>query len=65
MHWGTYHLGFDDFYTPIKLLKASWQEFKYELKNKNLKVVKFGEMVHGVRQTFIFASKACSKEGSV
>ena len=62
MHWGTFHLGFDDFYTPIKLLKNSWQEFKGELKDKDLKLIKFGEMVHGVRQKFIFAIKSNSKE---
>lgn len=62
MHWGTFQLGFDDFYTPIKLLKASWQEFKHELEHKELKIVKFGEMVQGVRQKFIFAIKSTSKE---
>lgn len=65
MHWGTFHLGFDDFYMPITLLKASWQKYKDELKQKNLKIVKFGEMVQGARQKIIFAVKATSKEISL
>lgn len=65
MHWGTFHLGFDDFYTPVKLLKASWQEFKHELRDKDLKILKFGEMIQGARQKYIFAVKAGSKELSL
>lgn len=65
MHWGTFHLGFDDFYTPIKLLKSSWQEFKHELEHKDLKILKFGEMMQGVRQKFMFAIKSTSKEISL
>ena len=65
MHWGTFHLGFDDFYTPIKLLKKSWQEFKDDLRYKELKIVKFGEVVKGVSQKFIFAIKSSSKETSL
>lgn len=45
MHWGTYHLGFDDFYAPIELLKQSWHDFRDKLSGKQLKVMKFGELV--------------------
>lgn len=65
MHWGTFHLGFDDFYAPLKLLKQSWHEFKSELKHKDLKIMKFGELVKGVPQRLIQAVKASSKSISV
>jgi L-ascorbate metabolism protein UlaG (beta-lactamase superfamily) len=45
MHWGTYHLGFDDFYAPIELLKQSWHDFREQLVGKQLKVMKFGELI--------------------
>lgn len=45
MHWGTYHLGFDDFSAPIELMKQSWHELRDQLAGKQLKVLKFGEMV--------------------
>lgn len=65
MHWGTFHLGFDDFYTPITLLKQSWQEFQDELKHKDLKIVKFGEMVHGARHTLVSIIKPALKSSSL
>lgn len=65
MHWGTFHLGFDDFYAPLKLLKKSWQEFRSELKNKDLKIMKFGELVKGTPQRLIHAVKASQKSISV
>lgn len=53
MHWGTYHLGFDDFYQPINLLKQSWKEFQGQLKYQTLHIAKFGEMVlHTSLQNF-------------
>src|SRR3990167_487118 len=44
MHWGTYHLGFDDFYSPIHLLKQSWHDLRAKLAGKQLKIMKFGEL---------------------
>lgn len=62
MHWGTFQLGFDDFHTPIKLLKQSWQEFKAELQHKELKIMKFGEMVQGRHSDIVFAIKSTLKD---
>lgn len=45
MHWGTYHLGFDDFYAPIELVKQSWNELRDQLSGKQLKIMKFGELI--------------------
>ena len=45
MHWGTYHLGFDDFYAPVHLLKQSWHDLRAKLAGKQLKIMKFGELV--------------------
>jgi hypothetical protein len=45
MHWGTYHLGFDDFSAPIELVKQSWHDFRDQLVGKQLKILKFGELV--------------------
>lgn len=61
MHWGTYHLGFDEFFTPLKLLQKSWTEFKMKLKNKQLRFVKFGELVEGARNHFTAAMKTTQK----
>ncbi|HSW76194.1 MAG TPA: MBL fold metallo-hydrolase [Candidatus Saccharimonadales bacterium] len=65
MHWGTFHLGFDDFYEPIMLLKQSWQEFHAELKDKNLSIMKFGEMLSNFKQRLVFAIAQGSKEISL
>ena len=61
MHWGTFQLGFDDFYAPLKLLKQSWHEFRSDLKQKELKIMKFGELVKGAPQKLIYAVKTASK----
>ncbi len=53
MHWGTYHLGFDDFSAPITLLKQSWQDMKNQLLGKQLKIMKFGELLSDFGQRFI------------
>jgi L-ascorbate metabolism protein UlaG (beta-lactamase superfamily) len=45
MHWGTFHLGFDDFYAPISLLKQSWAAMQHEMTGKQLKILKIGELV--------------------
>ncbi|MCX5924411.1 MAG: MBL fold metallo-hydrolase [Candidatus Dependentiae bacterium] len=65
MHWGTFHLGFDDFYTPISLLKQSWHELRAELKDKHLNVMKFGEMLTGLKQRIVFAVQQGIKEISL
>ncbi|MBP7854374.1 MBL fold metallo-hydrolase [Candidatus Babeliales bacterium] len=49
MHWGTYHLGFDEFYEPIQLLKKSWHELRNQLTNQQLKISKFGELIEYVK----------------
>lgn len=54
MHWGTFHLGFDDFYAPITLLKQSWHELRGELAGKQLRIMKFGELVSDLGQKIIF-----------
>lgn len=53
MHWGTYHLGFDDFSAPINLLKQSWYDMREQLSGKQLKVMKFGELISDFGQKFI------------
>jgi len=48
MHWGTYHLGFDEYFAPIELLKESWQKMQTKASEKfatkKLKILKFGEL---------------------
>jgi L-ascorbate metabolism protein UlaG (beta-lactamase superfamily) len=48
MHWGTYHLGFDEYFAPIELLKESWQKMQSKavekFADKRLKILKFGEL---------------------
>lgn len=53
MHWGTFHLGFDDFYAPVKLLKQSWRNMQSDLEGKQLKILKFGEMISDMSQRLI------------
>lgn len=44
MHWGTlFHFGTEDFEEPIDLLKTWWQRQEEKLKNKTLKILKFGK----------------------
>lgn len=50
MHWGTYHLGFDEYYTPIELLKKSWASVHAKFPLKNLKILKFGELATDMSQ---------------
>ncbi len=65
MHWGTYHLGFDDFYAPIILLKQSWHDMKEQLVGKQLKVMKFGELVSAFGQKIIFQAVKIFKQSSI
>lgn len=65
MHWGTFHLGFDDFYAPISLLKKSWQELRLELQNKQLKIMKFGELVSDIRRKIVFTVQQGGQQISV
>jgi L-ascorbate metabolism protein UlaG (beta-lactamase superfamily) len=65
MHWGTFHLGMDDFYAPIALLKQTWHELRFDLKNKNLKIMKFGELLVGLQQRIILAVQQKSKQASL
>lgn len=54
MHWGTFHLGFDEFYGPITLVKQSWQELRSELAGKQLKILKFGELISDFGRKVVF-----------
>ncbi len=65
MHWGTFHLGFDEFYAPITLLKQSWQELQADLKDKNLQIMKFGQMLTGLKQRMVFVVQQGLKQISV
>ena len=65
MHWGTFHLGFDEFYAPIILLKQSWSELQADLKDKNLKILKFGEMITGFQRRMAFAIKQSLEQVSL
>ena len=44
MHWGTFHLGFDEFYQPIELLKKSWLQLEQRLQHQTLRILKCGEL---------------------
>jgi L-ascorbate metabolism protein UlaG (beta-lactamase superfamily) len=65
MHWGTFHLGFDEFYAPIILLKESWRELQADLKDKNLKILKFGEMIIGFQRHVAFSIQQSFKQVSL
>ena len=54
MHWGTFHLGFDEFYGPITLVKQSWHELRSELVGKQLKILKFGELISDFGRKVVF-----------
>lgn len=43
MHWATFCFGTDSFDMPLKRLHNWWQEFKQQLKNKELHVFKVGQ----------------------
>jgi L-ascorbate metabolism protein UlaG (beta-lactamase superfamily) len=58
MHWGTYHLGFDEYFAPIELLKENWQKMQSKAVEKfamkRLKILKFGELATDLtRRIFI------------
>ncbi len=57
MHWGTFDLGFDDFYTPLNFLKQSWQKFAVALQYKELKILKFGQSMQVMRQKIWYGTK--------
>ena len=61
MHWGTFHLGFDEFHAPIDLLKKTWLQFNQELHNKDLRVLKFGEMFIGLKYKIALIAQSKSK----
>lgn len=43
MHWGTFHFGTEQFDEPIKLLKSWWQKQEERLKEKTLRICRFGK----------------------
>jgi len=53
MHWGTFHLGFDEFHAPIDLLKQSWSVVHQQLQNRTLKILKFGELATDLSQRLV------------
>jgi len=65
MHWGTFHLGFDEFYAPILLLRHSWRELQSDLKNKNLKIMNFGQTITNLQQRIVFAVQQEIKQVSL
>ena len=64
MHWGTFQLGFDDFYAPLKLLQKTWKSWKKELQGRELKVMKFGELFTDTSLQIIAAVKSIQKDFS-
>ncbi len=62
MHWGTFHLGFDEFYAPITLLKQSWRDLQDELKHKNLNIMNFGQTLTNLQQRMVFALRQDNQE---
>lgn len=65
MHWGTFHLGFDEFYAPITMLKQSWHELRTELKGQQLHIMQFGALLSDLRQKAIFVASSRFKQISV
>jgi L-ascorbate metabolism protein UlaG (beta-lactamase superfamily) len=57
MHWGTYHLGFDEYFAPIELLKESWKSMQStaaeKFATKRLKILKFGELATDLTRHFL------------
>ncbi|MBP9764811.1 MBL fold metallo-hydrolase [Candidatus Babeliales bacterium] len=62
MHWGTFHLGFDEYYQPIELLKKSWQDMRQKLQYQRLKVLKFGELATDISQKILWSIAQKSKQ---
>lgn len=67
MHWGTYHLGFDEYFAPIELLKQSWLSMQskasQKIADKKLRILKFGELATDLTRR-IFISVA-QKSGQI
>ncbi|MBI2344696.1 MBL fold metallo-hydrolase [Candidatus Dependentiae bacterium] len=67
MHWGTYHLGFDEYFAPIELLKKSWKTMQLKaadkLVSKNLRILKFGELASDLTQKIIIS--VAQKSGQI
>lgn len=55
MHWGTYHLGFDEYFAPIDLLKHTWAKASQKLADKRLKVLKFGELATDLTRKLVIS----------
>jgi len=54
MHWGTFHLGFDEFHAPIELLKQSWNKAHMKLEDKRFQILKFGELMTNLSRKILF-----------
>jgi len=54
MHWGTFHLGFDEFHAPIELLKQSWSRAHMKLRDKRIQVLKFGELMTNLSRRILY-----------
>jgi L-ascorbate metabolism protein UlaG (beta-lactamase superfamily) len=67
MHWGTYHLGFDEYFAPIELLKGSWKTMQSKVADKfalkKLRILKFGELTTDLTQKIIIS--VTSKAGQI
>lgn len=65
MHWGTFHLGFDDYFGPIELLNTSWNAMKAKLAHKELAIVKVGQLMNNVSRKLTHTMDIKSKQISV
>ncbi len=67
MHWGTYHLGFDEYFAPIELLKKSWAAMQmkaaHKFASKKLMILKFGQLATDLTQKIIIS--VASKTGQI
>ena len=67
MHWGTFHLGFDEYFAPIELLKKSWKAMQVKaadkFASKKLRILKFGELATDLTQKIIIS--VASKTGQI
>lgn len=55
MHWGTFHLGFDEYYTPIALLQKTWHKMQEQVAMRQLKILKFGELTANFGKSVLFS----------
>ena len=66
MHWGTFHLGFDEFFGPLKLVRSTWRSLAKQLSHAELMVLKCGQQYayKGLRftPTMPFSSRVLSAE---